>query len=431
MWDVLEAQPCLYPCRVVDDGLRPGDLLAGRYRLIDRIGSGGMAVIWRAHDETLDRLVAVKVLDLSLSGDERLRDLVRREAWAAARLNNSDVASVHDFVLIDGIGVLVMQLVDGEPLADRIAMGPMPWQEAVRIGQRVARVLEQAHSRSVVHRDITPDNIIVNGDRVTVLDFGIAARVGEPDEDSTGASFGTPAYVAPERLDGTPAQAATDIYALGVVLFEMITGRVPFKVGGWHEVASDHGPPPVPRAQGAPAYLGPLVVRMLAREPGARPSAAEVVRELQRPGRSRRLPLAVGALAVVAAAAATGSLLARQPPADRAVPTGSAAASASPSPMPAPSVSPSAPATRPSPTLSPTSADVRATMLALLQSGEADGTVRPDAALDLRQLIQNATQPEQFENVLTKIGDREREGSLDPVLAQRLRDLLGTLAGAV
>lgn len=99
--------------------------------------------------------------------------------------------------------------------------------------------------------------------------------------------------------------------------------------------------------------------------------------------------------------------------------------------MPAPSVSPSAPATRPSPTLSPTSADVRATMLALLQSGEADGTVRPDAALDLRQLIQNATQPEQFENVLTKIGDREREGSLDPVLAQRLRDLLGTLAGAV
>src|SRR5688572_26743395 len=231
-----------------------------------------MAVIWRAHDETLERLVAVKVLDLALSGDARMRDLVRREAWAAARLNHPDVASVHDFV-VDGdhVGVLVMQLVEGEPLADLIALGPLPWRETVRIGLRIARVLALAHSRGVIHRDITPDNVVVEADRVTVLDFGIAARVGEPDEDSTGASFGTPAYVAPERLDGTPAQTATDVYALGVVLFEMMTGRVPFKVAGWDDVATDHGPVPTPRPPGAPRRLSILVRCMLDRDPAERP----------------------------------------------------------------------------------------------------------------------------------------------------------------
>jgi serine/threonine-protein kinase len=156
---------------MADDGLSPGDLLAGRYRLIDRVGAGGMAVIWRAHDETLERLVAVKVLDLSLSGDARMRDLVRREAWAAARLNHPDVASVHDFVQVGDFGVLVMQLVEGSPVADLIAAGPLPWQEALRIGMRVAQVLDHAHHRGVIHRDITPDNIVVHGDRVTVLDF--------------------------------------------------------------------------------------------------------------------------------------------------------------------------------------------------------------------------------------------------------------------
>src|SRR5688500_18627737 len=114
---------------MTDDGLTPGDLLAGRYRLIDRLGSGGMAVIWRAHDETLERLVAVKVLDLSLAGDVRMRELVRREAWAAARLNHPDVAGVHDFIQLGDFGVLVMEVVEGTPVADLIAAGPMPWRE--------------------------------------------------------------------------------------------------------------------------------------------------------------------------------------------------------------------------------------------------------------------------------------------------------------
>ncbi|WP_162907907.1 serine/threonine-protein kinase, partial [Allorhizocola rhizosphaerae] len=337
---------------MADDGLRPGDLIAGRYRLIDRIGSGGMAVIWRAQDETLDRLVAIKVLDLSLSSDDRMRDLVRREAWAAARLNHPDVAGVHDFVQAGGFGVLVMQLVEGDPLADRIALGPIPWREAVRIGLRVAQVLAHAHARGVIHRDITPDNIIINGDRVIVLDFGIAARVGEPDEDSTGASFGTPAYVAPERLDGTPAQTATDIYALGVVLFEMLSMRVPFKVRDWDDVATERGPAPTLRIPGAPPSLPRLVARMLDRDSAKRPTAAQVVAALQHPARSRLGPVLAATTVVIGLAAVAAAWQwwpsSGLPPSSRptAVPT-SDPPTPSPTAIPAspapPSRSPSAP----------------------------------------------------------------------------------------
>lgn len=425
---------------MADDGLRPGELLAGRYRLIDRIGAGGMAVIWRAHDETLDRLVAVKVLDLAWAS---MRDLVRREAWAAARLSHPDVASVHDFVLVGETGVLVMQLVEGEPLADRIALGPLPWREAVRIGLRIARVLALAHSRGVIHRDITPDNVIVNGDHVTVLDFGIAATVGEPDEDSTGASFGTPAYVAPERLDGTPAQTATDVYALGVVLFEMLTGKVPFRVSGWDDVAADHGPPPVPRIAGAPGLLGPLVVRMLARDPAHRPPATDVVAALERTTRGlppkRPLAALVGASAVVAAVLAVWwplratNVSETEPPPPPAVP------SAAPSSR-VPGVAPSTPAsvpgpssTAPSQTLSQTLSvsAARQTALAVLKEGEAAGKIRKDAAVDLRNVITNAATVSHVDSAKGKVADREREGTLDPALADRLRSALDNLANAL
>jgi len=431
---------------MADDGLRPGDLLAGRYRLIDRVGSGGMAVIWRAHDETLERLVAVKVLDLALSGDARMRDLVRREAWAAARLNHPDVASVHDFVVVgQDIGVLVMQLVEGEPLADLIARGPLPWRETVRIGLRIARVLALAHSRGVIHRDITPDNVIVGADRVIVLDFGIAARVGEPDEDNTGASFGTPAYVAPERLDGTPAQTATDVYALGVVFFEMMTGRVPFRVASWDEVASDHGPPPVPRSPGAPRRLSLLVTRMMARDAAARPTAAEVVAALEAPGRSRVLVAAsAGAAAVLAAVAiwlpssttpreSTQDRQTRAPQVIPASPSGwppgsPSGSTSSTSPSKAPPAMPKAVPRTTGPAPVPVSVDqTKQAMLDLLAQGEVEGSIRPDAALDLRQVIQNLRYPSEWENVKAKISVREREGALTPALADRLHSEVDAL----
>jgi eukaryotic-like serine/threonine-protein kinase len=415
---------------MTDDGLRPGDLLAGRYRLIDRIGSGGMAVIWRAHDETLVRLVAVKVLDFALSGDGSLRDLVRREAWAAARLNHPDVASVHDFVLVGGVGALVMQLVEGEPLADLIARGPLPWRETVRIGLRVAKVLQLAHCRGVIHRDITPDNIIVQADRVTVLDFGIAARVGEPDDDSTGASFGTPAYVAPERLDGTPAQAATDVYALGVVMFEMMTGRVPFRVAGWEDVAADHGPAPVPRSPGAPGELGSLVVRMLARDPAARPTAAEVVAALQSPRRSP-VPVIWAGVAVSALAGVLIWWLSSEAVAPlQALPPSPSVAPPPPSPSVAPS-SVSSPSVAPSPSTPsskrPSADQGRQALLDLIDQGEKEGSIRPDVALDLRQVIMNLRYPSEWENVKAKISTRQREGAITPAMANRLRSEVDSL----
>ncbi|GIH06381.1 hypothetical protein Rhe02_44480 [Rhizocola hellebori] len=409
---------------MADDGLSPGDLLAGRYRLIDRVGMGGMAVIWRAHDETLERLVAVKVLDLSLSGDARMRDLVRREAWAAARLNHPDVASVHDFVQVGDFGVLVMQLVEGTPVADLIAAGPLPWQEALRIGMRVALVLDHAHHRGVIHRDITPDNIVVHGDRVTVLDFGIAAKIGEPDDDSTGASFGTPAYVAPERLDGTPAQTATDIYALGVVLFEMLTARVPFRVRGWDDVAVDHGPAPLLRVSGLPAQVRSLVTQMLAREAAARPRAeqvAQVLREALSVKRSHLLVAAVVTAAMVGAALVIWWPRPQdQPTFPPAAPRTSVAVSRTPpaSPTPVPTPSP----------LSRESALYM--MLSAISDGVAQGSIRPDAGLDLQQLLRQAKSEDAIEGVRDKISAREQEGAISPATARDLKTALNNLAAS-
>ncbi|GIF99751.1 hypothetical protein Cci01nite_48450 [Catellatospora citrea] len=404
--------------------LRAGDLMVERYRLIDRIGVGGMAVIWRARDETLDRLVALKVLDPRLYGDERLRELARREAWAVARLNHPDVAGVHDFVRTstpDGqeIAVIVLQLVAGEPLADRIALGALPWREAVRIGVRIAAVLEVAHRRGVVHRDITPDNVMVHGEQVTVLDFGIAARVGEPDDDSTGASFGTPAYVAPERLDGMPAEPATDVYALGVVLYEMLTGRPPFRVRGWDDVAADHGPVVPPDVPELPRSVAAMVTAALRRDPAGRPSAAEVARVLRAvPARSPRrlLPMAVVAAGVAVLGALVWTLPTRESPRDpgQAVGTppastpGFGAQSASPAPSgstsPTPALSPTANGSRPAPSTPPpagqspsplpvlTVKQAQDAALKTIDDAARDGKVRTDVATDLRNTVNNLVQ---------------------------------------
>lgn len=450
--------------------MRAGDLLAGRYRLIDRIGAGGMSVIWRAKDETLDRLVALKILDPVLAGDERLRELARREAWAVARLNHPDVAGVHDFVrdtTADGeeIAVIVLQLVAGEPLADRIALGPLPWREAVRIAGRVATVLEVAHRRGVVHRDITPDNIMLHGEQVTVLDFGIAARVGEPDDDSTGASFGTPAYVAPERLDGTPAQPATDVYALGVVLFEMLTGHPPFRVAGWDDVAADHGPVTMPQVPGLPRTVGRLVTECLQRDVARRPSAAEAARVLRSalmsPGRKRLVPLGL----TVAALAALGLLVwllplddTDRPGAVTASPTTSPSATASPTVAPSaspsgsasPSVSanwpPGYPTKSPPPPPSPlpsaavlTVAQARDAALYSLELAQSQAQVRSDVATDIANVIRNIAQNKHTGDLLRqelaglyeKIDQREQEHTLAPEAAQRLRGDVAALGRAL
>jgi len=194
--------------------LAPGDLLARRYRLLDRIGVGGMSVVWRAHDQILGRIVAVKVLAPSLAADDRFRAMVRDEARSAAQLVHPHVTAVHDYgeELTDGvlIAFVVMELLEGDELETRLAAGPLPWAEAVEICAQVAEALAAAHRMRIVHRDVTPANVMLTPVGVKVLDFGIATRVGAPDEDEEGDTFGTPAYVAPERLDGKPAQKLTN-----------------------------------------------------------------------------------------------------------------------------------------------------------------------------------------------------------------------------
>jgi serine/threonine protein kinase len=288
-----------------------GDLLAERYRLIDRVGAGGMSVVWRARDEVLDRLVAVKWLGAELADDDLFRDLIRREAWATARIKHPAVAAVYDYGEVPGRAgearaYVVMEMLDGESLADRLRLGPVPWPVAVALAAEVADALATAHAHGVVHRDISPDNVMLTSSGPKVFDFGIAAPIGEPDDDATGSTFGTPAYVAPERLDGQPAQTATDVYAIGVLLFEMLTGGPPFPEDTWDpDAAREARAAPRPRGvAGLPAAVARLAQRCLAHDPADRPSAREVAHRLAgyaRPWWRRRLALTAAAGLIVAA----------------------------------------------------------------------------------------------------------------------------------
>jgi serine/threonine-protein kinase len=323
-----------------------------------------------------------------------------------------------------------MQLVEGSSVADLIAAGPLPRQEALRIALRVAHVLDHAHHRGVIHRDITPDNIVVHGDRVTVLDFGIAAKIGEPDDDSTGASFGTPAYVAPERLDGTPAQTATDIYALGVVLFEMLTARIPFRVRGWDDVAADHGPVPLLRVSGLPAKVRPLVCQMLARDASTRPRAERVAVVLREALSANRSHVLVAA-AVTAVVVGAGLVIWwPRPPVE---PKGPAAQRSAVQPSGTSAVSPTALPTTPDPGATPsplTRERALFMMLSAISDGVAEGSIRPDAGLDLQQLLRQAKSEDEIEHVRVKISAREEEGAISAATARTLETALDDLAAS-
>ncbi|WFE26954.1 serine/threonine-protein kinase [Solwaraspora sp. WMMD791] len=262
--------------------LHAGELLARRYRLIDRIGAGGMSVIWRARDEVLDRVVAIKVLAASLAADARFRSLVREEARSAAQLIHPHVTSVHDYgeaVAPDGTvtAFVVMELLSGEELDARLTAGPLPWPAAVEICAQVAEALAAAHRLGIVHRDVTPANIMMTAIGAKVLDFGIATQVGAPDEDEEGETFGTPAYVAPERLDGRPAQPATDVYSLGVLLYETLSGRVPYPADTWEDLNQAlAGEIPPLTVTGLPAPVVDICLRCLSRDPLRRPTAHQV-----------------------------------------------------------------------------------------------------------------------------------------------------------
>ncbi|MEU5867856.1 serine/threonine-protein kinase [Nonomuraea sp. NPDC047529] len=260
--------------------LEPGDVLARRYLLLDPLAHGGMSVIWRAFDQSLQRLVAVKVLTASLHTDHGERVRVRSEARAAARFIHRDSIEIYDYgeaVTAKGgvAAYVVMPLLDGTPLAERIAEGPLPWTEAAAIAQRLARVLMAGHARGLVHRDVTAENVLLTADGPKLLDFGIAAWAGDPDDDR-----GTPPYVAPERLLGAPTHPAVDVYALGVLLFAMLTGRTPYPETTWEEIEAARRTDPPPRVTGVPYGVASLCQSCLAHLPEERPTAESIVASL-------------------------------------------------------------------------------------------------------------------------------------------------------
>ncbi len=219
-----------------------GRLIGGRYRLDRLIATGGMAQVWEATDETLARKVAVKLLHPHLAADESFVERFRREAVAAARLSHPAIVSIYDTCSDGDVEAIVMELVHGSTLREYLnEHGALEPGQAVAILAEVADALDTAHRSGVVHRDIKPANILLSTDgRVLVADFGIA-KAGS-DLTATNTTLGTAKYLAPEQVEGGAVDARTDVYALGVVLYEALCGRAPFV--GRHRGRDRAGPPP-------------------------------------------------------------------------------------------------------------------------------------------------------------------------------------------
>ncbi len=269
-----------------------GTLLAGRYRLEEVIGRGGMSTVYRASDETLGRTVAVKVLLPTLADQDPTYSVrFEREARAAAALANSSVVAVYDAGVDDGSHYIVMEYVEGQSLEQVLRSGrPLEIPEALGIAMRVAEALTAAHAAGILHRDIKPANVMVTeGGAVKVLDFGIARRLDGTTITQVASVVGTAAYMAPERALGEPGDARADIYSFGCLLYAMLTGTALF--GGevsaavLHQQINAEPRPPSRLRAGLSPELDALVLAMLAKAPDERPSTAAEVRE-----RLSRLP---------------------------------------------------------------------------------------------------------------------------------------------
>jgi eukaryotic-like serine/threonine-protein kinase len=449
------------------DALTPGMHLGYRYRLVDRLGHGGMASVWRAVDQVLDRLVAVKVLAPRLMADGDFLERFRIEARAAAQLNHPHITSVFDYgewELPDGerVAFIVMELLEGESLAARLQRGSLPWPRAVDLCAQVARALTAAHRRGMVHRDVKPANVVLIEAGAKVLDFGIAAMAGEGALTSSGGVLGTVDYVAPELLAGELVTPAADVYGLGMLLFECLTGRRP--LAGEVE-------PVVPEL---PAEVAVLVRRCLARRPAERPSSAEVAKRLQgalgfgswhdpalparAPGasdtallpplvleepitrtpagraarrRSRRSLLA-GALAAVTLAVAAVTVMALRSTLGERAQSGATTTAAGAA---APPVSSTTSTTEPA---ASQPLDALARVQRSVDEGIAAGEIRDDVAHDLDNLIGElherladgrlGSAQDRVEKLRRKLEERAQEGAITPARAADLSQALNALA---
>jgi serine/threonine-protein kinase len=265
--------------------MRPGECLQERFHIVREVARGSMGTIYAAEDQRLGREVAIKVPRDALISDAKFLERFRREALAAASLAHPNIASVFDYGDQDDHPFIVMELVQGQDLSETLKNGPLPVPRAIRVAEQVAAALAHAHEMGIVHRDIKPANIIVcdgQDDRIKVTDFGIARAAGDVTLTATGTLFGTPQYISPEQAVGMQATPLSDIYSLGIVLYEMLVGAPPFEGDSMVALAMRHvneevGPPSAV-SPGLSPELDRVVLHATARAADERYQTAEEMR---------------------------------------------------------------------------------------------------------------------------------------------------------
>ncbi len=317
--------------------------MLGRYRIDARIGEGAMAEVFRAHDTGIDRVVAIKALKAEYRRDPEIGRRFLREATAAGTLSHANIATIYDVGETDGVAYIAMELVAGRPLDEVLkAQGRMPYERVLALGAQMADALSYAHARGIVHRDVKPSNILISEDGLTakLLDFGVA-RIGDADSGQlvrtqVGQMIGTPRYMSPEQALGLPVDHRSDLFSLGIVLYEMVTGKAAFSGAGLATLVlqiAQSQPDPVERsAADCPKGLRFIIDKLLAKKPEQRFASGEqlrlaLCRELdaattekapKRRGFALRvkLPLVLAATTALALAASVATVLDRQ---DRAL----------------------------------------------------------------------------------------------------------------
>jgi serine/threonine protein kinase len=451
--------------------LRPGDVLAGRYRIAGRLGRGGMAEVFSAEDVLLGRRVAVKVMAPHIVGDAQAVARFRREARTVAALSHPHIVPLFDVGSEGDNEFLVLELVAGPSLADRLASeGRFSVEEAVTVADQIAAALGAAHERGLVHRDVKPSNVLFSADgHVKVSDFGIARAVAGATTMTAGVQGSVP-YVAPEQALGELPDPRSDLYALGCVIFEMVTGRPPFVGDSAVALVGQHlhreAPAPSDLVPDLPAQLDALVGRLLAKAPPQRPAdAATVRRELARvatgstvvldenadarsssPARPVR-PWQV-ATAMLVAGAAAASVLAIQdrgrdpaaspddtPAAAPSVPAMETAAPVTPAPSPSPS-----PTVPPSPSPAARPEDPTTAIRRVLAQGRLDGLASGKAVDEIEDRLAEVVKkrregkPEdarkKVDELEEKLDDLLEKGEVDARLVEELRGHLRELRTA-
>ncbi|HET7291435.1 MAG TPA: protein kinase, partial [Vicinamibacteria bacterium] len=288
---------------IVTIDLKPGTLFHGRYEIQGPLGRGGMGMVYRARDKTLDEDVAIKVLRPEFAEDPKMAERFKSEIKLARRIRHRNVCAIHDFGEDRGVLYISMELIDGVDLKHILKRrGALPPAEAYDVAIQVAEGLEAVHASGIIHRDLKTPNIMVDrGGVARLMDFGIAKRQeGGGASTATGHVLGTPEYMSPEQAQGQRVDARTDVYALGVVIYEIFTGDVPFRGETPISTILKHlqDPPPLDRTK-LPKSLRPVLAKALAKEPGARYSnaraVADALREARTPSRKQQ-PIATEVL---------------------------------------------------------------------------------------------------------------------------------------